>query len=132
MKQEIALVADAMLWKNHNTTLVHEKRPKLDVHAMRVGIKEKNVKLYVRMIKLLTMANPVYGFGFLDKISCALVEIMTSFSFIVDLMLSTNNRFLVIHVERYWSSNEVLEMTLEKLEMEATCNTTPYHKTKFL
>jgi hypothetical protein len=35
-------------------------------------------------------------------------------------------------VEKHWSANEVPEMTLEKLQMVATCNTSPFHKTKFL
>jgi hypothetical protein len=35
-------------------------------------------------------------------------------------------------VERHWSSNEVPEMTLEKLQMVATCNTIADHKVKFL
>jgi len=34
---------------------------------MKVGAKEKNMKLYVKMIKLLIVANPTYGVGFLRK-----------------------------------------------------------------
>jgi hypothetical protein len=37
--------------------------------AMRVGAKEKNMKLYVKMIKFLTVANPAHGAGFLEEVS---------------------------------------------------------------
>lgn len=37
-----------------------------------------------------------------------------------------------MQVEKHWSSNEVPKMTLEKLQMVATCNTTSFHKVKFL
>ena len=39
---------------------------------------------------------------------------------------------LCVQVEKHWSANEVPEMTLEKLQMVATCNTSPFHKTKVL
>lgn len=35
-------------------------------------------------------------------------------------------------IEKHWMTNEVLEMTLEKLQMIATCNTSPLQKTKLL
>lgn len=38
----------------------------------------------------------------------------------------------MLQVERHWSTNEFAEMTLEKLQMVATCNVTAAHKTKFL
>jgi len=38
----------------------------------------------------------------------------------------------MMQVEKHWSANEVPEMTLEKLQMVATCNTTLAHKIKFL
>jgi len=37
-----------------------------------------------------------------------------------------------VQIERHYYNNEVPEMTLEKLQLIATCNTTSHHKTKFL
>jgi hypothetical protein len=43
---------------------------------MRVGAKEKNMKLYVKMIKFLTVANPAHGVGFLEEVSSHVYQIM--------------------------------------------------------
>ncbi len=43
---------------------------------MRVGAKEKNMKLYVKMIKFLTVANLAHGAGFLEEVSPHVHEIM--------------------------------------------------------
>ncbi len=43
---------------------------------MRVGAKEKNMKLYVKMIKFLIVANPAHGAGFLEEVSPHVHQIM--------------------------------------------------------
>jgi len=37
-----------------------------------------------------------------------------------------------LQVKKHWTSNDVLEMTLEKLQMIAMCNVTAQQKIKFL
>jgi len=64
-QQEIALVADAILQMYYKTIPIDEKTFEGTKHAMGVGAKEKNVKLYVKMIKLLIVVNLVHRFGFL-------------------------------------------------------------------
>jgi hypothetical protein len=38
---------------------------------MRIGAKEKNAKLYAKMIKLVAVANPANGPGFLQEVCYA-------------------------------------------------------------
>jgi len=37
-----------------------------------------------------------------------------------------------MQIEKHWTTNEILEMTLEKLQMIATCNTSAQQKIKFM
>ncbi len=69
MQQEIAQAADVAVWKYNEVTPFEEKSDEGVANAMRVGAKEKNAKLYVKMIKLLTVANPAHGPGFLEEVS---------------------------------------------------------------
>ncbi len=68
LQQEIVQAVDAALQRYHETTLTEEKTMEGAAHAMRVGAKEKNMKLYVKMIKFLTVANPAHGVGFLEEV----------------------------------------------------------------
>jgi len=52
-----------------------EKTKEGVVDALRVGAKEKNMKLYVKIIKLLIMANPTYGIGFLEEVNSNILHI---------------------------------------------------------
>jgi len=58
-----------VLQRYDKTTLIDEKIVERAAHAMKVGAKEKNVKLYIKMIKLLTMANLAHEAGFLEEVS---------------------------------------------------------------
>jgi hypothetical protein len=71
------LAADATLRRYHETTPIDEKSVEGAAHAMRVGAKDKNMKLYVKMIKLLTVANPAHGAGFLQEVSTQIWKIMS-------------------------------------------------------
>ena len=57
--------------KYHETTPADDKSVEGVAHAMRVGAKEKNAKLYVKMFKLLALANPNNGPTFLQEVSSA-------------------------------------------------------------
>ena len=41
-----------------------------------------------------------------------------------------NKKMFFLQIEKHWTTNEVQEMTLEKLQMVATCNTSPLQKIK--
>lgn len=69
VQQEIAQVADAAVRKYEEGILVEDRSEAGVANSMRVGAKEKNSKLYVKMIKLLTVANPAHGPGFLEEVS---------------------------------------------------------------
>lgn len=69
LQQEIALASDGAVRKYHEMT-PHEEKTEVGVaDSMRVGAKEKAAKLYVKMVKLLTVANPVLGPAFLHEVS---------------------------------------------------------------
>ncbi len=65
-----------MLQRYHETRPMEEKIVEGAAHAMRVGAKEKNMKLYVKMIKFLIVANPAHGVGFLKEVSFDVHQIM--------------------------------------------------------
>jgi len=69
LQQEIAHVADVVLRRYYNTIPYKDKRPKVAAHAMMVGVKEKTLKLYIKMIKLLIVVNPTYWAEFLKEVS---------------------------------------------------------------
>ena len=69
MQQEIAAASDAALRKYHEDTPIDEKSNAGVADAMRLGAKEKSTKLYQKMHKLLTVANPALGPGFLEEVS---------------------------------------------------------------
>jgi len=104
-----------VVWRYHEITPINKKSEEHVAYAMRVGVKEKNVKLYVKMIKLLIVANPTHGHGFLEELSFDFIEFMTCLLFILDLMLYMNQLLLLMEVERHWISNKVSKITLEKL-----------------
>ena len=69
MQQEIAAASDAAVRKYHEDTPIDEKSDAGVADAMRLGAKEKATKLYQKMHKLLTVANPALGPGFLEEVS---------------------------------------------------------------
>jgi len=56
--------------------LVDEKTVKRAAHAMKVGAKEKNMKLYIKMIKLLSVNISTHGSGFLEEVSLDILQII--------------------------------------------------------
>ncbi len=70
---------EVVLRRYQETTLTNEKIVEGVAQAMRVGEKEKNMKLYVKMFKLLTMANFPHRDGFLEEVSSHVSKIMHSF-----------------------------------------------------
>ncbi len=67
-QQEIAQAADATVRKFNEVTPFEEKSDQGVANAMRVGAREKASKLIVKMGKLLAMANPIHGLGFLEEV----------------------------------------------------------------
>jgi hypothetical protein len=47
-------------------------------------------------------------------------------------MYSEKKIHFIMLIERHWTTNDILEMTIEKLQLIATCNTLALQKTKFL
>jgi len=64
-----------MLQKYNETSPKDEKRFKGATHAMKVGAKEKTVKLYVKMIKLLIVAN-LARHGFFEEVKFHILKII--------------------------------------------------------
>jgi len=69
VQQEILQAANVAVRKYHETTAANDKITEGVAHAMRAGAKEKNAKLYVKMIKLLVVANPSNRLAFLQEVS---------------------------------------------------------------
>ena len=69
MQQEISQAADAAVRKYTDTTPESDRRPPEIAHAMRVGAKERTKTLMVKMGKLLAVAHPSNGPGFLEEVS---------------------------------------------------------------
>ncbi len=58
--------------RRYNEVTLDEDKTNLGVaNAMRAGAKEKTTKLYVKMVKLVTVANPGHGPGFLEEVSAS-------------------------------------------------------------
>jgi len=68
MQQEISNAADAFVRKYNEVTPLEEKSTEGVANAMRFGTKEKASKLISKMEKLLAVANPVHGPGFLEEV----------------------------------------------------------------
>jgi len=125
---------DVALRKYNKNTPEEEKTPEGLAYAMRVGTKEKTDKLNVKMMKLVAVANPssydkIFGRGrFHEHIIIACWIVLDRSIIGIYIVNIVNMR----QVEKHWSAKEVLEMTLEKLLMVATCNTTHFDKIKFL
>jgi len=60
---------DDTMQRYNEVTLFDMKNDRGVANAMRVGTKEKNTKLYVKIIKLVTLANLTHRFGFLEEVS---------------------------------------------------------------
>lgn len=67
-QQEIAQAADAAVRKFNEVTPFEEKSDQGVANAMRVGAREKASKLIVKTGKLLVVANPTHGLGFLEEV----------------------------------------------------------------
>jgi len=68
VKQKIAQAANAAIRKSNEVTLLEEKSDQGVANAMRVGAKERSMKLITKMDKLLVVANPIHRSGFLKKV----------------------------------------------------------------
>jgi len=68
VQQEIAHAADAAVRKYNEVTPLEEKSDQGVANAMRVGAKERSMKLIAKMGKLLAVGNPIHGCGFLDEV----------------------------------------------------------------
>jgi hypothetical protein len=74
VKQEIAQAMDAALRKYNENTPQQDKTPEGLAHAMRAGAKEKTNKLNMKMMKLVTVANPTRRPEFLEEVSFIYTE----------------------------------------------------------
>jgi len=73
------VVMDAIGRKYSETTLVEERSELGIANAMRIGAKEKANKLYMKMMKLVPVANPTNGPEFLEEvIYFSHIKVMTS------------------------------------------------------
>jgi hypothetical protein len=87
LQQEISQAMDAAIRKYNETTPEKDKTPKGLVHAMRAGANEKTGKLNVKMMKLVTVANPAHKPEFLAEVS-----LIHTFSLdVYNTILSSNN-----------------------------------------
>jgi len=68
LQQKISVVADAVGRKYSETTPADERSQFGIANAMRMGAKEKANKLYMKMMKLVAMANPANGPEFLEEV----------------------------------------------------------------
>jgi len=68
VKQEIAQATDAAVKKYNEVTPFEEKSDKRMANAMRVGSKERSMRLIAKMEKLLVVANPIHDLGFLEEV----------------------------------------------------------------
>lgn len=68
MQQEISVAADAAGRKYSETTPEKERSEVGIANAMRMGAKEKASKLYMKMMKLVAVANPANGPEFLEEV----------------------------------------------------------------
>jgi len=125
LQQEIPAVADATIQKYNEVTSFEDKSDVGVANAMRAGTKEKALKLTIKMDKLLAVANPVNGLGFLQEVHFVLKNslLLPMYS---PSVIRYEYIFFLLQVEKHWSSNEVPKMTWEKFQMVATNNTTSY------
>jgi len=71
-QQEISAAADAAVRKYNEATSFEDKSDDSIANVMRAGAKEKATKLTVKMGKLLAVANPTNGSGFLHEVCTVL------------------------------------------------------------
>ena len=69
IQQEISQAADAAVRKYTESTPPSERKPEDAAHAMRVGASERTKALTGKMGKLLAVANPSNGPGFLEEVN---------------------------------------------------------------
>ena len=77
------MAVDSALRRYMETTPPKNQTAERAALSMRVGTNEKNAKLYVKMIKLLAVANPAHGTGFLEEVSSIASLILSSVTFIL-------------------------------------------------
>ena len=68
MQQEIAQAAESGVRRYNEMTPENERSPLQVAHAMRIGANEKLGRLNLKMSKLLAVANPANGQGFLQEV----------------------------------------------------------------
>jgi hypothetical protein len=69
VQQEISQAADAAVRKYNDATPDDDRKPEEAARAMRVGTKERTKTLMVKMGKLLAVAHPANGPGFLKEVT---------------------------------------------------------------
>jgi len=86
----------------------------------------------MKMMKLVTVANPIHQSEFFKEVNYILFQDLIENDLEFNIVVLSKICVLVFQVEKHYCANEVPEMTLEKLQMVATCNTSWQHKVKFL
>jgi len=74
LQQEIAQAADGAVRKYHEVTPVHEKSDEQAANAMQAGARERTGKMNMKMMKLVTMANPIHRPEFLKEVNDILLQ----------------------------------------------------------
>jgi len=68
MKQKITQAVDVAVRKYNEVTPSKEKSDQGVANTKRLGAKERSMKLILKMKKLLALANPAHGAGFLEEV----------------------------------------------------------------
>jgi len=81
LQQDISVAVDAIGRKYNETTPANERNELGITNAMRMGAKKKANKLYIKMMKIVAVANPANEPEFLEEvISFLCIKFMTSLS----------------------------------------------------
>lgn len=131
MQQEISAAADAAVRKYKEDTAADEVTKEGAAEAMRISVKESTDKLYKKLSKIVSVANPALGSDWLKEVRINHIGSLGLLSFHFIFAYSTYC-FTLVQIERHWSQFAVPELTLEKLQLIATANVSPTHKVKWL
>jgi len=69
LQQEIAQAADGAVRKYHEVTPTHEKNDEQVANTMRAGARERTSKLNMKMMKLVTLVDPIHRPEFLKEVN---------------------------------------------------------------
>jgi len=122
-QQEVAYTLDAILRVYNKVTPFDVKSEPGFGNVMRIGTKERTTKLISKIGKLLVVANLIHGLEFLQEVCFVLNFAFLVFFCLCNLFIFTTEFYCILLIEKHWATNDMLEMTLEKLQFIITYNT---------